>query len=95
MISVRFNGLTKSVRFRGIEQTAGFALRRRWVVRVQLKCLDNRGWPARALAEFKLPRAEPLKNIRSLVDSLLRELGEEDCRELEHVSATWVAVSER
>lgn len=95
MISVRFNGLTKSVRFRGVEKAKGFALRRRWTVRVQLKCRDALGRPARGLAEFQLPRAEPLKNIRSIVDSLLRELGEEDCRELEHVSATWVAVSER
>ena len=95
MISARFNGLTKSVRFRGVQKAAGFALRRRWIVRVQLKCRDNLGRPARGLAEFQLPRAEPLKNIRSLVDGLLRELGVEECREFEHVSATWVAVSER
>lgn len=95
MISVRFNGLTKTVRFRGIQKAAGFALRRRWTVRVQLRCLDDKGRPARGLAEFRLPRAEPLKNIRSLVDGLLRDLGTDECREFEHVSATWVAVSER
>lgn len=95
MISARFNGLTKSVRFRGIQKAEGFALRRRWTVRVQLKCRDALGRPARGLAEFKLPRAEQLKNIRSLVDGLLRELGTGECLEFEHVSATWVAVSER
>lgn len=95
MISARFNGQTKSVRFRGVQKAAGFTLRRRWLVRVQLKCRDGQGKPARGLAEFKLPRAEPLKSIRSLVDGLLRELGAEECREFEHVSATWVAVSER
>lgn len=95
MISVRFNGRTKSLRFRGIEKAAGFALRRRWIVRVQLQCRDRNGSPARGLAEFKLPRAEPLKNIRRLVDGLLTDLGVEECREFEHLSATWVAVSER
>lgn len=94
IIAVRYNGYTRSVRYRHI--TRKEAQRpRRWLIRVQLWCIDPiNGKPARAWSVARLPRAMRLGELKGFISGLLSDLGADDARGLRHVAGSWLAVSE-
>lgn len=101
MIAVGFNGFNDAKRYRGTTPEQCSTLRRRWTYRAQIWGLDKEGRPARFSATMRSPKAMRIAELAASINSLLEEVAM-DMREalgsapdsVQHVAASWLAVSE-